>query len=169
MGLGRKDRCSTTMRKLPCLQDKDPDMQDLLKELQAQSQVAGWGLIALAVIGLMVGTSIHYCRSPVSFMQLKFWKISMKQECEKFTREATSNAAKLAEMNIKCFFEHSLPKYKNIPNCQDWQQISPLYTWNLHEQYYSMLHKYVCLGMSNRPFSEGNEVTATTLGFVDAV
>ncbi|XP_037374665.1 calcium homeostasis modulator protein 6-like [Talpa occidentalis] len=154
--LGRRDNCSTLMPKLPCLEancsmlmpkihclrNKDWDLQDLLKVLKAQSQVAGWILIAVVILILMIGTSIHYCRSPVSFWQLKFKNIYVIEEKKSLTKESRKNATELANENVKCFFEGSRPHHKT-PSGQDWKTISPLYTLNSEEPYYSMLQKYV--------------------------
>ncbi|XP_037376175.1 calcium homeostasis modulator protein 6-like [Talpa occidentalis] len=142
MCLGRKDNCSTLMPKLPCLWDQEQDLQDLLKELKAQSQVAGWILIAVVIISLMIGTSIHYCRSPVSFRQLKFRNIYVIEEKKSLRQESREIATELANENVKCFFEGSRPHH-NSPSAEDWQQISSLYTFNSKEPYFSTLHKYV--------------------------
>ncbi|XP_037376172.1 calcium homeostasis modulator protein 6-like isoform X1 [Talpa occidentalis] len=137
--LDRYENCSRLMPKLPCLRNLEPD---LLKALQAQSQVAGWILIAVVCIILMIGTSITYCRSPVSFMQLKFSTEYVIEEQKSLIKEARENAADLANENVKCFFKGSRPHHQT-PSAEDWKNISPLYTLNSKEPYYSMLHKHV--------------------------
>ncbi|XP_037374664.1 calcium homeostasis modulator protein 6-like [Talpa occidentalis] len=138
--LGRKDNCSTLMPKLPCLRNPEPDQQDLLNALQAHSQVAGWILIAVVILILMIGTSINYCRSSVSFMQLKFRTEYVIEEQKSLTIETRKNAAKLANENVKFFFKGSSPHHET-PSAKDWKKISsPLHS---KEPYYSPLHKYV--------------------------
>ncbi|XP_072822405.1 calcium homeostasis modulator protein 6 [Vicugna pacos] len=167
--LGRDPDCAVQLPLVPCQQAKAPDVQDLRKELIAQSQVTGWVLIAVVIIVLLICTSVSRCLSPVSFLQLKFWKIYVEQEQEIFKAQATEHATELARENIKCFFECSHPKECNIPSIKDWQQISSLYTFNPKEQYYSTLHKYVNRKEKTQSIrsSEGDAVVPI-LGFVDS-
>ncbi|XP_037376855.1 calcium homeostasis modulator protein 6-like [Talpa occidentalis] len=160
MCVGRKDNCATLMPKLPCLQDREPDLQDLLRELRSQSQVAGWILIAVVILILMIVKCFTYCLSPVSFMQLEFKKIYEKQEQKILTKESRDNATELANKNVKCFFEGSCPDH-NSPSAEDWQQISSLYTFNSEEPYYSTLHKHVNIREKGDSFSEGNAEVST--------
>uniref|UniRef100_A0A8C0ZXG2 Protein FAM26F n=1 Tax=Castor canadensis TaxID=51338 RepID=A0A8C0ZXG2_CASCN len=154
---------------VPCGKAKASEVQELLKHLRAQSQVLGWLLIAVVIIFLLIFTSITRCLSPVSFLQLKFWKIYLEKEQQIFKNEATEHATELAKENIKCFFECSHAKECNTPSIKDWQQISSLYTFNLKEQYYSMLHKYVNRKEKSNSIrtSEGDAVIPI-LGFVDS-
>ncbi|XP_011363078.1 calcium homeostasis modulator protein 6 [Pteropus vampyrus] len=160
--------CAAQLPLVPCNQAKAP-VQGLLKELRAQSQVLGWILIAAVIIFLLIVTSISQCISPVSFMQLKFWKIYLEQEQKILKSEATQHAAELAKENVKCFLDCSQPKEFNTPTMKDWQQISSLYTFNPKEQYYSMLHKYVNKKVKSQSIrsSEGDAVVPV-LGFVDS-
>ncbi|XP_032341309.1 calcium homeostasis modulator protein 6 isoform X2 [Camelus ferus] len=132
-------------------------------------QVTGWVLIAVVIVVLLICTSVSRCLSPVSFLQLKFWKIYVEQEQEILKAQATEHATELARENIKCFFECSHPKEYNIPSIKDWQQISSLYTFNPKEQYYSTLHKYVNRKEKTQSIgsSEGDAVVPV-LGFVDS-
>ncbi|KAG8510957.1 LOW QUALITY PROTEIN: Calcium homeostasis modulator protein 6, partial [Galemys pyrenaicus] len=136
-----KVNCSTPMYNLPCLQDKQPDLLDLLKELKSQSQVAGWTLIAVVVIVIMICKCYTLWKSPVAFTQQEFGDIYRNQEQKIFTVEATKNAMELANRNVKCFFEGSPPGHTG-PTTQDWEQISPPDTFRPDKQYYSALHKY---------------------------
>ncbi|XP_067559047.1 calcium homeostasis modulator protein 6 isoform X2 [Pseudorca crassidens] len=131
--------------------------------------VLGWVLIAVVIIVLLIFTSITRCLSPVSFLQLKFWKIYLEQEQQILKSQATEHATKLAKENIKCFFECSHPKEYNTPSIKDWQQISSLYTFNPKEQYYSILHKYVNRKEKNQSIRSSKEdVVVPVLGFVDS-
>uniref|UniRef100_A0A673UHH4 Calcium homeostasis modulator family member 6 n=1 Tax=Suricata suricatta TaxID=37032 RepID=A0A673UHH4_SURSU len=130
--------------------------------------VLGWILIAVVIILHLTFTSVIRCLSPVSFMQLKFWKIYMEQEEQALKSQATEHATKLAKENVKCFFECSHPQEYSTPSIKDWEQISSLYTFNSKKQYYSMLHKYVNRKEKSQSISskEGDTVIPV-LGFVD--
>ncbi|XP_025781668.1 calcium homeostasis modulator protein 6 isoform X2 [Puma concolor] len=130
--------------------------------------VLGWILIAVVIIFLLIFTSIIRCLSPVSFLQLKFWKIYLEQEQQILKSQATEHATQLAKENVKCFFECSHPKEYNTPSIRDWQQISSLYTFNPKEQYYSMLHKYVHRTEKSESIkSKEGDTVIPILGFVD--
>ncbi|XP_047413038.1 calcium homeostasis modulator protein 6 [Sciurus carolinensis] len=161
--------CADQLPRVPCSKDQKSNLQDLLKELKAQSQVLGWILIATVIIFVLIFTSISRCLSPVSFLQLKFWKIYLEKEQEIFKSQAKEHATELAKENIKCFFESSSPKECNTPSIKDWQQISTLYTFNPKNQYYSTLHKYVNRKeKSNSIRSSEGDVVIPVLGFVDS-
>ncbi|ELR47853.1 Protein FAM26F [Bos mutus] len=158
---------------VPCQQAQAPDVKQLQKELQkeltAHSQVLGWVLIAVVIILLLICTSITRCLSPVSYLQLKFWKIYLQQEQQILKSQATEHATQLAKENIKCFFECSHPQEYNTPSIKDWQQISSLYTFNPKEQYYSTLHKYVNKKQKNQSSTSSEEdAMVPVLGFVDS-
>uniref|UniRef100_A0A8C9PQD6 Calcium homeostasis modulator family member 6 n=1 Tax=Spermophilus dauricus TaxID=99837 RepID=A0A8C9PQD6_SPEDA len=161
--------CTDQLPLVPCSKDQKSDLQDLLKELKAQSQVLGWIIIAVVIIVVVILTSVCRCLSPVSFLQLKFWKIYLENEQEIFKSQAKEHATELAKENVKCFFERSHPKEYNTPSIKDWQQISTLYTFNPKDQYYSMLHKYVNRKEESDSIksSEGDEMLPV-LGFVDS-
>ncbi|XP_020827304.1 calcium homeostasis modulator protein 6 [Phascolarctos cinereus] len=135
--------CSKQLPQVPCQKGKPEWIQDVSKELKAHSQVAGWTLIALVVIALLIFTSIIRCRSPVNFLHRKFWKLYCRKEEEMLMNEAKKHATELAEENVKCFFDSSQPKEFRIPNYKDWENISLQYTFSPGSQYYSILHKYV--------------------------
>lgn len=119
--LHRQGNCTTILPKLPCLRDEEADLKDLLMVLQAQSQVAGWTLIAVIIISLLIAASIKYCRSPVSFMELKFWKIYMQQEQRILKNEATEYAKALADKNVECFFKGVQPDQVDLQDLKEVQ------------------------------------------------
>ncbi|XP_063489713.1 calcium homeostasis modulator protein 6 isoform X1 [Symphalangus syndactylus] len=166
---GRDHNCSAELPLVPCNQAKASDVQDLLKDLKAESQVLGWILIAVVIIIFLIFTSVARCLSPVSFLQLKFWKIYLEQEQQILKSKAKEHATELAKENIKCFFEGSHPKEYKTPSIKEWQQISSLYTFNPKDQYYSMLHKYVNRKEKTHSMrsTEGDTVIGV-LGFVDS-
>lgn len=166
---GRDSACAEQLARVPCDQAKPPEMQDLLKELKAQSQVLGWVLIAVVIIFLLICTSVSRCLSPISYQQLKFWKIYLEKEQEILRSQATEHATELAKVNIKCFFEGSRPKEYSTPSMKDWRQISSLYTFNPNDQYYSILHKYVNREEKNNSIrSVEGDAMIPVLGFVDS-
>ncbi|KAM7240333.1 hypothetical protein CapIbe_008239 [Capra ibex] len=171
--VGRDPRCAAQLPLVPCQQAQAPDVKQLQKELHreltAQSQVLGWILIAIVIIVPLIFTSINRCRSPVSYMQLKFWEIYLQQEQQIFKSQATEHATQLAKENVKCFFERSHPQECNTPSIEDWQKISSLYAFNPKEQYYSTLHKYVNKTQENQSSISSEEgATVPVLGFVDS-
>ncbi|KAM8792319.1 calcium homeostasis modulator protein 6-like [Rhynchonycteris naso] len=141
---GPDSNCTDQLPLVPCKKVPDSTEQDLLRKLRAQSQIIGWILIAAVIILFLIITSIARCLSPVSYVQLKFWKIYMEQEQKIFKSEATEHATELANENVKCFFKNTEPKKCFTPSTDDWQQISSLHGFNAEtkEQCYSSLHKY---------------------------
>lgn len=79
----------------------------------------------------------------MSYLQLTFWKVYKEKESEKFDSFADEYATRLAERNLKSFFENKDPEAFPFPNHKAWEQISTLYTFNRGEQSYSMLQRYV--------------------------
>ncbi|KAM6181527.1 LOW QUALITY PROTEIN: calcium homeostasis modulator protein 6 [Erethizon dorsatum] len=164
---GRDPACAEQPA-VPCGQAAPAEVQDLLRELKAQSQVLGWALIAVVIIFLVIGTSITRCLSPISYMQLKFWKIFLEKEQQILKSQATEHATELAKENIKCFFECSRPKEYSTPSIKDWQQISSLYTFNPRDQYYSILHKYVNKKERRNSITSIQGAVIPILDFVDS-
>ncbi|XP_045398251.1 calcium homeostasis modulator protein 6 [Lemur catta] len=166
---GQDEDCRAQLPLVPCGKAEAAKVQDFLPVLRAQSQVTGWLLIAAVIVGFLICTCVSRCLSPVSFLQLKFWKIYLEEEEKILKSQATEHATELAKENVKCFFKHSRPRQLNTPSIKDWQQISSLYTFNPNGQYYSLLHKYVnrkeeCDSIRS---SEGDAVIPV-LGFVDS-
>ncbi|KFV42162.1 Protein FAM26F, partial [Tyto alba] len=127
----------------------------------------GWSLIASIMPVALISTCVSRCCSPVSYLQLKFWKIYLEKEQELFEIKAKEHATKLAEKNTNCFFEATDPAPFQTPSNEDWKKISFLYTFSSQEQYYSTIHKYINTnrGKSTK-FGEG-EQNPPGLGFVD--
>lgn len=162
--------CAIKLPQVPC-NKQEAEMQDILNQLKAQSQVIGWILIAAIIIVLLVATSIIQCCSPISYLQLKFWEIYSQKEEQILLRQATEHATQLADENVKCFFERRNPKDCYTPSSKAWEEISALYTFNPKNQFYSMLHKYVSrqeMEMSDRLCSMEGERVVPALSFVDA-
>ncbi|XP_005073330.1 calcium homeostasis modulator protein 6 [Mesocricetus auratus] len=165
---GRDPSCVAKLPQVPC-KKQEAEMQDILSQLRAQSQVLGWVLIAAVIILLLVVKSVTRCLSPVSYLQLKFWEIYLEKEKQILQSEAMEHATQLAKENVRCFFECTNPKECSTPSSKAWQQISALYTFNPQKQYYSMLHKYVNRkDMSGSLRSVEGDAVVPVLGFVDA-
>uniref|UniRef100_A0A1A8EKK9 Family with sequence similarity 26, member E n=1 Tax=Nothobranchius korthausae TaxID=1143690 RepID=A0A1A8EKK9_9TELE len=137
--------CREELARVPCDRSKlsTDERMELLLMLRAQSQILGWTIIIIsAVVGLM-GTCFKNCRSRVSYLQLTFWKRYMEKENERFDALSVEYANKLAERNLKSFFENNKPAPMPFPNHKAWEEISAYYTFSSREQYYSILQRYV--------------------------
>ncbi|NXV98621.1 CAHM6 protein, partial [Calonectris borealis] len=164
---GKEQGCHEQLIKVPCDTKLSQNLMGEVLSLQAQSQLIGWLLIAVIVIAALILKCVICCYSPVSYLQLKFWKIYSKKEQELFEIKAKEHATRLAEINTNCFFEATDPAPFQTPSNEDWWKISFLYTLSSREQYYSMIHKFV---NTNRgkclTFREGDQIPPV-LGFVD--
>ena len=67
----------------------------------------------------------------------------MEKEKERFDVFAVDYATKLAERNLKSFYENKEPEPMPFPNHKAWEEISAYYTFSRSEQYYSILQRYV--------------------------
>ncbi|NXG06425.1 CAHM6 protein, partial [Sakesphorus luctuosus] len=159
--------CQNLLFKVPCDEELSTKISSEFLSLQAQSQLIGWFLIATIMTVALISTCISRCCSPVSYLQLKFWKIYSKREQELFEIKAKEHASKLAEINTQCFFEATDPAPFHTPTNEDWRKISFLYTFNSKEQYYSMIHKYVSTNRGNSDKFQEEGENPTVLGFVD--
>ncbi|NXP06639.1 CAHM6 protein, partial [Thinocorus orbignyianus] len=161
--------CYKLLDRIPC--DKTLLEKEKLSvefpSLQAQSQLIGWFLLAFIATVALILTCVNHCYSPVSYLQLKFWKIYTEKEHELFETKAKEHAAMLAEINTKCFFEATSPTPFHTPSNEDWRKISFLHAFSSQEQYYSMIHKYVNTDRGNSVrFGRGDQNLAV-LGCVD--
>ncbi|XP_041848135.1 calcium homeostasis modulator protein 5-like, partial [Melanotaenia boesemani] len=114
-------------------------------------QILGWAIIITASICGLLGTCYRRCRSKVSYLQLTFWKRYMEKEKERFDTFAVDYATKLAERNLKSFFENKGPDPFPLPSHKAWEEISEYYTFSRSEQCYSILQRFV--ERSDRDFS----------------
>lgn len=86
----------------------------------------------------------------------------MEKEREKFETFAEDYATKLAERNLKSFFDNKCPEEFPFPNHKSWEEISAIYTFKKSEQYYSTLQRYVertdrDFNPDKRPVLEGED------------
>eukprot|EP00079_Xenopus_tropicalis_P019906 XP_012810157.1 PREDICTED: protein FAM26F-like [Xenopus tropicalis] len=133
--------------------------------------VLGWTVMCCVLVIIVLSTCISRCMSPVSFLQLKFWKMYIEREQELFDIRCKEHATKLAERNIKIFFDHTKVEPFITPNNKEWNQISSTYTFNKKKQYYSMLHRFVELSDRNQSFIslEGDMVPPAEINMVDII
>ncbi|NWY38426.1 CAHM6 protein, partial [Sylvia atricapilla] len=159
--------CQNQLLKVPCDEELSAKISSERLSLHAQSQLAGWFLIAIIMALALTATCVSRCYSPVSFLHLRFCEIYSKKEEELFEIKAKEHATKLAERNTNSFFEVSDPAPFSTPSTEDWQKISTMYTINSQEPYYSMIHKFVSTkrGNSAKFKEEGQDLTV--LAFVD--
>ncbi|NXD26489.1 CAHM6 protein, partial [Spelaeornis formosus] len=159
--------CKAQLLKMPCGVELPENITSKRLTLQSQSQLIGWFLIASIMTVALISTCFSHCFSPVSYLQLKFWKIYSKKEHKVFQTKAKEHATELAERNINCFFEATDPAPFHTPSNEDWQKISFLYTFDSQEQYYSMIHKYVNTNRGNNTKFKEEGQDIAVLAFVD--
>ncbi|XP_063772180.1 calcium homeostasis modulator protein 5 [Pseudophryne corroboree] len=141
----KSEHCQTELYKVTCGKASMPftDAQEIVLLLQAQSQVIGWCLIAVTAMGSLLYNCWSSCHSKVSSVQLSFWRTYINKEKEKFDELAQEFATKLAERNLRSFFENKEPMEFELPSNKDWEKVSSLYTFNPEHQFYSTLHRFV--------------------------
>ncbi|MGH0174994.1 UNVERIFIED_CONTAM: hypothetical protein FKN15_007028, partial [Acipenser sinensis] len=162
-----KSKCFQDFHKLPCDGKSSlsaSDREDVLLAIRAQSQILGWLIVCIATVMGLIGTCYKNCRSQVSYLQLKFWRKYIEKEKEHFDSYATEYATKLADRNLKSFFENKDPEAFPFPSHSSWEDISALYTFCRSEQYYSTLQRYVEKGNKDK-----DDEMKCALDFVDGV
>lgn len=163
---GKTDTCRAELPRVPCGKSSlsPADNHELLLMLRAQSQILGWLIVCIATVMGLIGTCYKNCRSQVSYLQLKFWRKYIEKEKEHFDSYATEYATKLADRNLKSFFENKDPEAFPFPSHSSWEDISALYTFCRSEQYYSTLQRYVEKGNKDK-----DDEMKCALDFVDGV
>ncbi|NWX11353.1 CAHM6 protein, partial [Caloenas nicobarica] len=161
------EECQELLFQIPCNEKLSEKIPAEVLSLQAQSQLLGWLVITVTVTLYLITTCVSHCTSPVSYLQLKFWKIYSKTEWELFETKAKEHATRLAEINTNSFFEGTNQEPPGTPSNEDWWKISSCYTLSSQEQYYSMLHKYVSTNQGSSARSREGDQNPPVLGFVD--
>lgn len=121
-------------------------------------------------------TCLARCNSPISYLQLKFWKAYAHEENDLINSYTTTHAKELAERNLRSFFNQSAPEPVKTPSKKDWEKISSLYKFSNKDHYYSNLHRYVeshqdtegseMMRMGSVT-SDGPDIAPAALAFVD--
>ncbi|NXM37662.1 CAHM6 protein, partial [Gymnorhina tibicen] len=147
--------CQEKLLKMPCDEELSARISSEWLSLRAQSQLIGLLLIAGIMTVALFSTCVSRCCSPVSYLQLQFWKTYSKEEQEVFEKKAKEHATKLAERNTNSFFEATDPAPFHTPSKEEWRKISFSYLFNSREPYYSMIHKYASTsGHNSAEFDE---------------
>uniref|UniRef100_A0A8C3L1U7 Calcium homeostasis modulator family member 6 n=1 Tax=Chrysolophus pictus TaxID=9089 RepID=A0A8C3L1U7_CHRPC len=120
--MDKSKACWELLEKIPCdenvvrqLLNENSTSKGGLVSFRAQSQILGWLLIVTIITVALISTCISRCFSPVSYFQLKFWKIYLEKEREHFETKAKEHATQLAKRNINCFFEATNPPSFQTP------------------------------------------------------
>ncbi|OCT80327.1 calcium homeostasis modulator protein 5 [Xenopus laevis] len=148
----KSKHCFDEIFKLSCDKASIPpaESEEILALLNAQSQVLGWCLILISASISLLSTCYFNCRSKVSSLQMKFWRIYIEKEKVKFDELALEYATKLAERNLRSFFENKEPDPFEMPSIQAWKEVSSLYSFNKEHHYYSTVHRFVEHGISDK-------------------
>ncbi|XP_032877024.1 calcium homeostasis modulator protein 6-like [Amblyraja radiata] len=164
-------KCHQNLYYVPCGHSSLPQstQTDIRQLLHAQSQIIGWSLIAAITVFALASTCIVRCCSPVSFLQLQFWKTYKEKENEVLEKKSVEHAKEMAERNVKSFFESVAPKAFKTPSRVAWEEISMLYNYSETDQYYSTIHKYAEKKVGNTHVSSTfvNVDVPAVLDFVD--
>ncbi|XP_069463970.1 calcium homeostasis modulator protein 5 [Ambystoma mexicanum] len=139
-----------------------PEREEILRVLQAESQILGWGLIVTTVMLSLLYTCQASCRSKVSYLQMTFWRTYIEKEKEHFDKLSEAYASKLAERNLTSFFENKEVDPFELPSNKAWEEVSSLYFFTRERQYYSTLHRHV-----EQDRTCVNKEEETMLDFVD--
>ncbi|XP_034467767.1 calcium homeostasis modulator protein 6-like [Hippoglossus hippoglossus] len=133
------------LHRFPCKDDRvlKADREDVLLALKAQSQILGWLLIASVMLSNLLLTCLAQCSSPISYLQLKFWRAYAQEEGELIESYNAKHAKELAQRNLQSFFNQKPAEPIITPSNKEWEKISSLYKFSTKGQYYSTLHRYV--------------------------
>ncbi|XP_032373434.1 calcium homeostasis modulator protein 6 [Etheostoma spectabile] len=179
---GDKDsgvRCQRELYRLPCGTGSSvpqADRQDVLLTLKAQSQILGWLLVAAVMLSSLLLTCVARCTSPISYLQLRFWRAYATEENNLLDSYTTQHAKQLAERNIKSFFNKTPPENIITPSNNDWEKVSTLYRFSTTDNYYSTLHRAVedwqeadngMMRLASVKTQEPSDHTPAVLSFVD--
>ncbi|OCT80329.1 uncharacterized protein LOC100037121 isoform X1 [Xenopus laevis] len=143
-----KEKCIKELPHIPCPKLitsnlSRAEITQVASFMRAESQILGWTVLGCVLIVVVLSTCIRRCISPVSYLQLKFWKMYIEREQELFDVKCKEHATKLAERNISIFFDHTKVEQFETPKNNDWNQVSSAYIFNKKTQFYSMLHRFV--------------------------
>lgn len=158
--------CKAELQKFPCKGGDGPaaDRDAVLSGIRTGSQILGWLLIASILLSSLLFTCVSRCRSPVSYLQLRFWKTYAQEESKQLENFSESHARELAQRNLRSFFQLQPPESITTPSKLAWMQISRFYHFSTMNHYYSPLHQYV--ETCNKPGEAGEAGEAREAGDV---
>ncbi|XP_060936377.1 calcium homeostasis modulator protein 6-like [Limanda limanda] len=133
------------LHRFPCRDGRvlQTDRENVLLALKAQSQILGWLLIASVMLSSLLLTCLARCSSPISYLQLKFWRAYAQEEDELIESFSAKHAEELAQRNLQSFFSRKQAEPIITPSNKDWEKISSIYKFSTKGQFYSTLHRYV--------------------------
>ncbi|XP_074540533.1 calcium homeostasis modulator protein 6-like [Halichoeres trimaculatus] len=173
------EQCWKDLHKFPCGKGSEVPEADrgrVMLTLRAHSQILGWLLIAAIMLSNLLLTCLARCTSPISYLQLKFWRAYAREETSMMESHIPKHAKELAGRNLNSFFTNKPPEEVYTPSNEDWEKISSLYKFSSRKQYYSTLHRVVenhtetDVGMQRMTSVRSNDSTSicpAALGFVD--
>uniref|UniRef100_A0A8C0FBI3 Calcium homeostasis modulator family member 4 n=1 Tax=Bubo bubo TaxID=30461 RepID=A0A8C0FBI3_BUBBB len=162
----KSTKCFEELHKVACDRGSMvfPESDELKRTLQAQSQILGWCAIATTALLSLLTTCCASCQSKVSHLQLLFWRVYAEKEKEQLDQIFKLYATKLSKRNLQCFFENKEPEEFSLPDFQEWEAASQLYSFSSSKQHYitNLLQKD---GMKLLPYiSEKAAVLQATQG-----
>ncbi|KAL3981317.1 hypothetical protein ACER0C_017390 [Sarotherodon galilaeus] len=172
-------QCEKELHRFPCgkgISVSQAVREDVLLNLRAESQILGWLLITLIMLTNLLLTCVARCSSPISYLQLQFWKAYVHEESNLLDSYTAKHAKVFAERNLKSFFERTPPENFITPSNRDWEKISSLYKFTTKDNYYSTLHRYVensqetdngMMRLTSVKSNESVEDNPAVLSFVD--
>ncbi|XP_028281621.1 calcium homeostasis modulator protein 6 [Parambassis ranga] len=168
----QESNCVKELYRFPCGRGNGVPQavrEEVLLTLRAQSQILGWLLIGSIILSNLLLTCVARCTSPISYLQLKFWRAYTQEESDLIESYTAKHAKQLAERNLSSFFNEAPPEDITTPTKQAWEKISSLYKFSTKDNYYSTLHRYVneTTRMASIKSSEQGEPTPAALHFVD--
>ncbi|KAM4735184.1 calcium homeostasis modulator protein 6 [Anableps anableps] len=131
--------CATELHTFPC----DKRNEEVLRTLRSQSQILGWLVITSIMLSSLLIICLARCNSPISYLQLKFWRVYAQEESDLMDLYTKNHAKDLAERNLKSFFNQTELENITTPSNKDWEKISSLYKFSTKDHFYSTLHQYV--------------------------
>lgn len=145
---GKNDECKKELLLIPCVYSPNLNVsKDVLEEIKgyirAESQVYGWILLASVLLLTVFASCCMRCFSPFHHLQLRFQKMCKENERKFFDQESEQHAKKLAERNVKGFFNQVMQKKLLIPEKKDWSIISTGDKSDNNKTYYTPLHKFI--------------------------
>ncbi|KAA8591986.1 hypothetical protein FQN60_017360 [Etheostoma spectabile] len=152
------------------------DLVVLFVELLQGFKILGWLLVAAVMLSSLLLTCVARCTSPISYLQLRFWRAYATEENNLLDSYTTQHAKQLAERNIKSFFNKTPPENIITPSNNDWEKVSTLYRFSTTDNYYSTLHRAVedwqeadngMMRLASVKTQEPSDHTPAVLSFVD--
>uniref|UniRef100_A0A4W5NYN1 Calcium homeostasis modulator family member 6 n=1 Tax=Hucho hucho TaxID=62062 RepID=A0A4W5NYN1_9TELE len=134
-------QCQNELNKFPCGRATHGD--EWKTAFLYHLRVLGWLLIASIMVFNLLLTCFTRCNSPVSYLQLKFWRVYAQRESD-LLESYTADQVPLCKLfSVKSFFQQMTPEPVTTPANQAWEKISSFYRFSTRDHYYSILHKYV--------------------------